>query len=104
VDGLVEAAPEPQSAAAALEAAAAGAPRTRKTAVIEIREGGERAAFSLAELAARAGDADRVTVTVGGREVDLRVQASPLAAMARGADGRPVVAVPMLWFANAARW
>ena len=104
VDGLVEAAPEPQSAAAALEAAAAGAPRTRKTAVIELREGGERAAFSLAELAARAGDADRVNVTVGGREVELRVQASPLAAMARGADGRPVVAVPMLWFANAARW
>jgi hypothetical protein len=32
------------------------------------------------------------------------VQSAPLAAMARGADGRPVVAVPMLWFANAARW
>ena len=104
VDGLPETAPEPQTAAAALEAAAAGAPRTRKTAVIEIREGGERAAFSLAELAARAAGADRVTVTVGGRDIELRVQAVPLAAMARGADGRPVVAVPMLWFANAARW
>ena len=104
VDGLVETAPEPQTAAAALEAAAAGAPRTRKTAVIELREGGERAAFSLAELAARAAGADRVTVTVGGRDIELRVQAAPLAAMARGADGRPVVAVPMLWFANAARW
>jgi len=104
VDGLVATAPEPQTAAAALEAAAAGAPRTRKTAVIEIREGGERAAFSLAELAARAAGSDRVTVTVGGRDIELRVQAAPLAAMARGADGRPVVAVPMLWFANAARW
>jgi hypothetical protein len=104
VDGLVDAAPEPQTATAALEAAVAGAPRTRKTAVIEVREGGERAAFSLAELAARAAGADRVTVNVGGRDIELRVQSAPLAAMARGADGRPVVAVPMLWFANAARW
>jgi hypothetical protein len=104
VDGLVETAPEPQTAAAALEAAAAGAPRTRKTAVIEIREGGERAVFSLAELAARAAGADRITVRVGGRDIELRVQPAPLAAMARGADGRPVVAVPMLWFANSARW
>jgi hypothetical protein len=45
-----------------------------------------------------------VTVNVGGRDIELRVQSAPLAAMARGADGRPVVAVPMLWFANAARW
>jgi hypothetical protein len=104
VDGLVDGPPEPQSAAAALEAAAAGAPRTRKAAVIEVREGGERAVFSLAELAARAGDGDRVSVTVGGREIEFRVQAAPLAAMARGADGKPVVALPMLWFANAVRW
>jgi hypothetical protein len=104
VEGLVDGPPEPQSAAAALEAAAAGAPRTRKTAVIEVREGGERAVFSLAELAARAGDGDRVGVSVGGREIEFRVQAAPLAAMARGVDGKPVVALPMLWFANAVRW
>jgi hypothetical protein len=60
--------------------------------------------FSLAELAARAGDGDRVSVTVGGREIEFRVQAAPLAAMARGVDGKPVVALPMLWFANAVRW
>jgi hypothetical protein len=76
VDGLVDGPPEPQSAAAALEAAAAGAPRTRKAAVIEVRESGERAVFSLAERhggrpgdrVPRAGRAARRDGTWRGRE------------------------------------
>ena len=32
------------------------------------------------------------------------VQDAPLAALVRGADGRPAVVVPQLWFAHEARW
>lgn len=104
VAGLVPAVPEPQSAAAAVEAARTGAPRSRKTAVVEIREGPARAAFSLAELVARAAGAPRTEVEVGGRRFEVTVQAAPLAAMVRGADGRPAVVVPQLWFAHEAKW
>ena len=104
VAGLVPALPEPQSAAAAVAAAQSGAPRTRKTAVVEIREGNARAAFSLAELAAKAGGTPRTQVEVGGRTFDVLVQAAPLAAMVRGADGRPALVIPQLWFAHEAKW
>lgn len=99
VAGLMPAAPEPQSSDAAIAAAAAGAPRTRKAAVIEVREGPERAVFSLAELAAGAGDDGRTEVTVGGRAFDVTVQRAPLAALVRARDGRPATFVPQLWFA-----
>ena len=99
VAGLMPASPEPQSADAAVEAARTGAPRTRKAAVIEIREPGARATFSLAELAAKAGDAERTDVTVGGRDFDVTVQRAPLAAMVRARDGRPALVIPQLWFA-----
>jgi hypothetical protein len=67
--------------------------------VIEIREPGARATFSLAELAAKAGDAERTDVTVGGRDFDVTVQRAPLAAMVRARDGRPALVIPQLWFA-----
>lgn len=99
VAGLMPPSPEPQSADAAVEAARAGAPRTRKAAVVEVREPGERATFSLAELAAKAGDGERTEVTVGGRTFDVTVQRAPLAALVRARDGGPAMVVPQLWFA-----
>ena len=50
VEGLMPASPEPQSADAAVDAARAGAARTRKTSVVEIREPGERAEFCIADV------------------------------------------------------
>lgn len=99
VAGLMPASPEPQSADAAVEAARAGAARTRKAAVVEIREPGARATFSLAELAAKAGDGERTEVIVGGRAFDVTVQRAPMAALVRARDGGPAMVVPQLWFA-----
>jgi hypothetical protein len=101
--GLVDGPPEPTTADAAVAAAKAGAPRTRKTAVVEVRVGGERATWSLAELAARAGGDGTVALELGGVPLEATVQRSPLAAMVRARDGRPVVVVPQLWFAHEAR-
>lgn len=103
VAGLVDGPPEPQSADAAVRAAAAGT-RTRKTPIVEVREGGEAAVHSLAELVARADGAERTSIEVGGRTFDVAVQPAPLAVLVRARDGRPAVVVPQLWFANRARW
>jgi hypothetical protein len=104
VDRLVDGSAEPASADAAIAEAAAGRARTRKAAVIEARlPGGARAAWSLAELAARAGQAETVELDVGGVPLVATVQRAPLAAMVRRKDGQPLVVVPQLWFAHEAR-
>jgi hypothetical protein len=84
--------------------AAKGDPRSRKTAVIEVREGDARVVYSLAELAAKAGDSGRVPFEVGGRQFEATVQPSPLAALVRATDGKPAVVIPQLWFAHEAKW
>jgi hypothetical protein len=98
VKDLVPAVPEPQTPAAALEAARAGKPRSRKTAVVEVREGSERAVHSVAEMVARAQDGV-YRFTVGGREFEATVQDAPLAALVRATDRKPAVLVARLWFA-----
>jgi hypothetical protein len=104
VNGLVPEVPEPSSAARAVDAAAKGQPRSRKTAVVEVREGDARAVLSLGELASRAGASGRVEFSVGGRAFEAVVQAAPLAALVRATDGRPATVIPQLWFAHEARW
>ena len=104
VSGLVAAVREPTSAAVAMAEAAKGDPRSRKTAVIEVREGEARAVYSLAELATKAGDSGRVPFEVGGRQFEATVQPSPLAALVRATDGKPAVVIPQLWFAHEAKW
>ena len=104
VNGLVPEVPEPSSAARAVDAAAKGQPRSRKTAVVEVREGDARTVLSLGELAARAGASGRVAFSVGGRAFEAVVQAAPLAALVRATDGRPATVIPQLWFAHEARW
>lgn len=99
VKDLVPAVPEPQTPAAALEAARAGKPRSRKTAVVEVREGGERAVHSVAEMVARAQDGV-YRFTVGGREFEATVQDAPLAVLVRATDRKPAVLVARLWFAG----
>jgi hypothetical protein len=104
VDRLVDGSAEPASADAAIAEAAAGRARTRKAAVIEARlPGGARASWSLAELAARAGQAETVELEAGGVPLVATVQRAPLAAMVRRKDGQPLVVVPQLWFAHEAR-
>jgi hypothetical protein len=103
VQGLIPESPEPTSAESAVAAAAAGGARTRKSAVIEVRVGDARAAWSLAELAARADAQGRVALEVGGVALEATVQRAPLAATVRAVDGRPVLVVPQLWFAHEAR-
>lgn len=102
--GLVDAAPEPQTPDAALAGARRGDSRTRKTAVIEVREGDLREVRSLAELAAAADAGGLATFRVGSREFEAIVQPAPLAVMVRAADGGPAMVVPQLWFAANARF
>jgi hypothetical protein len=99
VKDLVPAVPEPQTPAAALEAARAGKPRSRKTAVVEVREGSERAVHSVAEMVAGAQDGV-YRFTVGGREFEATVQDAPLAVLVRATDRKPAVIVARLWFAG----
>jgi hypothetical protein len=99
VKELVPAVPEPQTPAAALEAARAGKPRSRKTAVVEVREGSERAVHSVAEMVAGAQDGV-YRFTVGGREFEATVQDAPLAVLVRATDRKPAVIVARLWFAG----
>ena len=103
VDGLVEGGAEPSSSDAAVADAAAGRARTRKAAVVEVRLAGTRATWSLAELAARAGQAESIELDAGGVPLIATVQHAPLAAMVRRKDGQPLVVVPQLWFAHEAR-
>ncbi|MFM1936376.1 MAG: hypothetical protein RI990_1335 [Planctomycetota bacterium] len=102
--GLVDAAPEPQTPDAALAGARRGDGRTRKTAVVEVREGDSREVRSLAELAAAADAGGLATFRVGGRDFEAIVQPAPLAVMVRAADGGPAMVVPQLWFAANARF
>ena len=104
VDGLVPALREPTSATVAIAEAAKGDPRSRKTAVIEVRQGDARAVYSLAELATRAGESNRVNFEVGGRNFEATVQPAPLAALVRASDGKPAMVIPQLWFAHEAKW
>ena len=99
VKELVPAVPEPQTPAAALEAARAGKPRSRKTAVVEVREGSERAVHSVAEMVAGAQDGI-YRFTVAGREFEATVQDAPLAVLVRATDRKPAVIVARLWFAG----
>jgi hypothetical protein len=99
VKDLVPAVPEPQTPAAALEAARAGKPRSRKTAVVEVREGSERAVHSVAEMVAGAQDGI-YRFTVAGREFEATVQDAPLAVLVRATDRKPAVIVARLWFAG----
>jgi hypothetical protein len=99
VRDLAPAVPEPQTPAAALEAARAGKPRSRKTAVVEVREGSERAVHSVAEIVAGARDGI-YRFTVGGREFEATVQDAPLAVLVRATDRKPAVIVARLWFAG----
>ena len=96
---LPEAVPEPQTPNAALEAARAGRPRSRKTAVVEVREGAERKVLSVAEMVAGA-TGGICRFEVAGRAFEAAVQDAPLAVLVRAADGRPAVVVPRLWFAG----
>lgn len=103
VSGLVAETPEPMTAEAALAGVQAGAPRSRKTAVIQVRAGGARQTWSTAELVQLAGGKDgTIELSVGGVPLEVQVQHSPLAAMVRAKDGSPVVVVPQLWFAHEA--
>ncbi len=104
VSGLVAALREPTSAAIAMAEAAKGDPRSRKTAVIEVRQGDARVVYSLAELATRADKSGRVAIDVGGRNFEATVQPSPLAAIVRATDGKPALVIPQLWFAHEAKW
>lgn len=104
VSGLVAALREPTSAAIAMAEAAKGDPRSRKTAVIEVRQGDARVVYSLAELATRADKSGRVAIDVGGRNFEATVQPSPLAALVRATDGKPALVIPQLWFAHEAKW
>ena len=99
VRDLAPAVPEPQTPAAALEAARAGKPRSRKTAVVEVREGSERAVHSVAEIVAGARDGI-YRFTVGGREFEATAQDAPLAVLVRATDRKPAVIVARLWFAG----
>lgn len=99
VKDLVPAVPEPQTPNAALEAARSGKPRSRKTAVVEVREGNERTVLSLAEMVAGATDGT-YRFEVGGRRFEATVQDAPLAALVRAADGKPAMVVARLWFAG----
>lgn len=99
VKDLVPAVPEPQTPNAALEAARAGKPRSRKTAVVEVREGSDRAVLSLAEMVAGATNGT-YRFEVGGRAFEATVQDAPLAALVRAADGKPAMVLARLWFAG----
>lgn len=99
VKDLVPAVPEPQTPNAALEAARAGKPRSRKTAVVEVREGNDRTVLSVAEMVAGATDGT-YRFTVGGRAFEATVQDAPLAVLVRAADGKPAMVVARLWFAG----
>jgi hypothetical protein len=98
-DALPDAVPEPQTPNAALEAARTGKPRSRKTAVVEVREGAERAVHSVAEMVAGAKDGT-FRFTVGGRAFEATVQDAPLAVLVRAEDRRPAMVVARLWFAR----
>ena len=97
VQGLMEPLPEPQTPNAALEAARAGKPRSRKTAVVEVREGAGSATFSVAEMVAGA-QGGVFRFDVGGRAFEATVQDAPLAVLVRAADGKPAMVVARLWF------
>ena len=99
VKDLGPAVPEPQTPAAALDAARAGKPRSRKTAVVEVREGNERAVRSVAEMVAGA-TGGTYRFEVGGRQFVATVQDAPLAVLVRAADGKPATVVCRLWFAG----
>ena len=98
-DALPDAVPEPQTPNAALEAARTGKPRSRKTAVVEVREGAERAVHSVAEMVAGA-KGGTYRFTVGGRAFEAAVQDAPLAVLVRAEDRRPAMVVARLWFAR----
>jgi len=99
VKDLAPAVPEPQTPNAALEAARAGKPRSRKTAVVEVREGNDRTVLSVAEMVAGATDGT-YRFTVGGRQFEATVQDAPLAVLVRAADGKPAMVLARLWFAG----
>jgi len=99
VKDLVPAVPEPQTPNAALEAVRAGGPRSRKTAVVEVREGDDRTVLSVAEMVAGATNGI-YRFEVGSRQFEATVQDAPLAVLVRAADGKPAMVVARLWFAG----
>lgn len=91
---------EAQTVEDAIAAFESGAGPTRKTAMVSVTAGGERARWTLPELLARTGNRDGVwETTLGGVPLRVVVQRQPMSVLIEAPGGEPVVIVPQLWFA-----